>query len=317
MRTSSYKGRVLAPFDPWKSSLCTCPSKLSLNPYTGCSFKCLYCYATSYIGVRDSTPKRDFERRLRRDLARYPAWMPINIGTSSDPYPPEEIVYRLTRRALEILVPLGRRVLITTKGTLYARRDLGLIRKGNVAVTPTITTLSSHIALLIEPGAPHPRARLEALRAAARSGVPVGVRIDPIIPYVNDDPFELESLVEEVAGAGARFIVTSTYKAKPDNFRRLLSSLGSGAARRLKELYASGERIQGYRYLPKALREKLLAPVVRAARRQGLEYATCREGLTGREWFNAASCDGTHLIPLRVKPRGLNGSIGEYLVDPG
>ena len=243
--------------------------------------------------------------------------MPINIGTSSDPYPPEEIVYRLTRRALEILVPLGRRVLITTKGTLYARRDLGLIRKGNVAVTPTITTLSSHIALLIEPGAPHPRARLEALRAAARSGVPVGVRIDPIIPYVNDDPFELESLVEEVAGAGARFIVTSTYKAKPDNFRRLLSSLGSGAARRLKELYASGERIQGYRYLPKALREKLLAPVVRAARRQGLEYATCREGLTGREWFNAASCDGTHLIPLRVKPRGLNGSIGEYLVDPG
>ncbi|MMZ66828.1 hypothetical protein D1872_293600 [compost metagenome] len=52
------------------------------------------------------------------------------------------------------------------------------------------------------------------------------------------------------------------------------------------------------------MRERLLKPVVNAARKCGLEYATCREGLTGREWFNAASCDGSHLIPRPPKPAG-------------
>lgn len=319
MRTSSssrarWRG-LLAPFDPWKSPLCTCPFKLSLNPYTGCSFKCLYCYATAYIGVRDSTPKKDFRRRLLRDLARYDPSIPINIGTSSDPYPPEELEYGLTRSALEILVPIGRRVLITTKGTLYATRDLDLLRRGNVAVTPTITTLDPRISMIIELGAPLPERRLDAARAAAEAGVPVGVRIDPIIPYLNDDPYEIDELVARVANAGARFVVTSTYKARPDNLARLRSALSSGLGRRIARLYSRGRavRVGGYMYLPRSERERLLRPVVEAARRYGLEYATCREGFTGREWFNAASCDGTHLIPKRIEPKPLGEGLEKWM----
>jgi DNA repair photolyase len=313
MQTLSYKGRVLAPFDPWKNPLCTCPFKLSLNPYTGCSFKCIYCYATAYIGSRDSTPKKRFLSRLLRDLEKYDPRIPINIGTSSDPYPPEEIEYGLTREALEILVPLGRRVLITTKGTLYASRDLNLIARGNVAVTPTITTLNPHIALTLEPGAPLPERRVASIRVAARDGVPVGVRVDPIIPRINDDPRDIEDLVGTIAGAGARFIVTSTYKARPDNLARLTRVLGSRLAGEIARLYRDrGVKIHGYRYLPRQLREKLLRPVIRAARYYGLEYATCREGLTGSEWFNARSCDGTHLIPFRVKPRPIARPLLEW-----
>jgi len=301
------KGRtgLLAPFDPWKSSLCTCPFKLSLNPYTGCSFRCLYCYATAYIGVRDSTPKKDFLARLKREAARWPPEVPINIGTSSDPYPPEEAAYQLTRLALELLVPQGRRILITTKGTLYASRDLHIIASGNVAVTPTITTRDRSISLLVEPGAPLPESRIRALARAAEAGVPVGVRVDPIIPHVNDDPYELEALIEDIAGAGARMIVTSTYKARPDSMSRLRRSLGAGLGERLYKLYQEkGVKIQGYTYLPRSMRERLLQPVIRAARRMGLEYATCREGLTGPEWFTAKSCDGTHLIPRRIGVAG-------------
>jgi len=292
---------LLAPFDPWKSSLCTCPFKLSLNPYTGCSFKCLYCYATAYIGVKDSTPKKEFIARLRREAARWPPEVPINIGTSSDPYPPEEAAYGLTRAALELLIPQGRRILITTKGTLYASRDLRL----NVAVTPTITVRDRSISLIVEPGAPLPESRIMALARAAEAGVPVGVRVDPVIPYINDDPYELEALIEDLAGAGARMIVTSTYKARPDSMARLRRSLGAGVGERLYKLYREkGVRVQGYTYLPRSMRERLLQPVIRAARRMGLEYATCREGLTGREWFTAKTCDGTHLIPRRVEPAG-------------
>lgn len=307
MRTSSFRlrsrGGLLALFDPWKSSLCTCPFKLSLNPYTGCSFKCLYCYATAYIGLRDSGPKKDFVRRLRREAAKWPPTVPINIGTSSDPYPPEEASYGLTRAALEVLVPQGRRILITTKGTLYAKRDLDLISAGNVAVTPTITTLDKSISAIIEPGAPTPGSRIEAVRAAALRGVPVAVRVDPIIPHVNDDPYEIGRLIEELAGAGAKMIITSTFKARPDSLSRLRRYLGSGLGEKIYKLYKEyGVRVQGYLYLPKQMRENLLEPVIRAAKRMGLEYATCREGLEGPEWFNARSCDGTHLIPARLRP---------------
>jgi len=308
MPTSSYKqprrGSLLAPFDPWKSKLCTCPFKLSLNPYTGCTFKCLYCYATAYIGLKDSIPKKDFLKRLKREATRWPPHVPINIGTSSDPYPPEEVHYKLTRQALEYLVPMGRRILITTKGTLYATRDLDILSKGNVAVTPTITMLDPMLSMLLEPNAPLPEKRIHAVRIASSAGVPVGVRIDPIIPYVNDDPYMLEELVDRVADAGAVFIVTSTYKARPDNLARIRRMLGS-LGERIYNLYkSSGIRVEGYLYLPKNEREKLLKPVIKAASRRGLQYAHCREGFKGREWFNAPSCDGTHLIPNRVKPVG-------------
>ncbi len=302
--SSSSAGRrgILAPFDPWKSPLCTCPFKLSLNPYTGCSFKCIYCYATAYIGLRESAPKRDFVRRLRRDMARWPPPVIVNIGTSSDPYPPIEAFYRLTRAALEELLPRGYRVLVTTKGTLYAKRDIDLLAAGNAAVTPTITTLSEPLARLLEPGAPSPESRLRAAAAASRAGVPVAARLDPVIPFYNDDEYELRELVGRLADAGARFIVTSTFKGRPDSLARF-RSLGAAGERLYKLYREKGVRIGGYIYLPRAMRERLLHPVVDEARKLGLEYATCREGLRGKEWFNAGSCDGSHLIPSRVRPR--------------
>ena len=298
------KGRALTPFDPWGSPLCTCPPKYSLNPYTGCSIGCLYCYATAYIGLRPSTAKKGIVDRVRADLTRIPARVPINIGTSSDPYPPEEARLRLTRAILEVLIPAGRRVLITTKGSLVAR-DADLLAAGNAAVTPTITMLDERMARLVEPLAPSPRERIETVRLLTARGVPVGVRVDPIIPYVNDDPAVIEELVCRLAEAGARMIVTSTYKARPDNLARVRSGLDELGERIYKLYRERGVRLGGYIYLPRSMREDMLRPVIKAARSCGLEYATCREeGLTGREWFNAGSCDGTHLIPERVKPRG-------------
>jgi DNA repair photolyase len=300
--------RVLRPFDPWRNPLCTCPPKYSLNPYTGCSFMCLYCYATSYIGRRPSTPKKRFIENLVHDLNIVSPSILVNIGTSSDPYPPEEMRYRLTRKSLELMLPRGIRILITTKG-IIPPEDIELIKKGNVAVTPTITTLDPRVASVIEPNAPPPSERIELVRALSKNSIPVGVRVDPIIPFVNDDPHEIEELVCRLASAGARFIVTSTYKAKPDSLSRLRRALGDTGERIYKLYREKGVQLYGYRYLPRPLREKILKPVVNAARKCGLRYATCREGLTSKEWFNAPSCDGSHLIPLRVKPQRFRGGI--------
>ena len=295
---------VLRLFDPWKSKLCTCPIKYTINPYTGCSHKCLYCYATAYVGYRESTPKKNLIERLYRDLIHANPKIPIDMSLSSDPYPPQEKNLRITRKVLKVLLPLGFKVQITTKSDLFLL-DLDLLSKYNSAVSVTITTLDNSLAKKIEPFAPTPTARIHALEKLTENDVPFSVRIDPIIPFLNDDETELRELVKILAGIGVKHIVTSTYKAKPDNFLRMVNAFPELEERWRKLYYPKGKMLPKYSYLPIELRKKLLLPVINEARKQGLTYATCREGLVTKEFFNAPSCDGTHLIPERIKYRGL------------
>jgi len=280
---------VLREFDPWNGPLCTCPRKYSLQPYTGCPFSCLYCYATSYIRHKFH-PKKNFLERLERDLKKADRNKIINMSTSSDPYPPIEEKLGLTRKALELIYKYGFKTLITTKGVVVVRDADILERIGAVMIT--ITTLDDGLARKLEPGAPSPSERLEAL-AKLSSRVPVGVRIDPIVPGVNSDEEELRELVRAVKARGALHVTTSTYKAKPDNLARM-----SKLFPWLKELYSRGERVGGYRYLPKEVRKELLRPVVEEAEKLGLSYAFCREGFA----FPAPSCDGSHLLQSRHLP---------------
>ncbi|MCC6052347.1 MAG: radical SAM protein [Fervidicoccaceae archaeon] len=297
-----YQGRLLRLFDPWRSPLCTCPVKYSLHPYTGCSHKCLYCYATAYIGLRESTPKKNFIENLRKELDKANRNIIVDMSTSSDPYPPTEDKLRLTRQTLKELFRRGFRVLITTKSSLVTR-DVDLLSANRSAVMITITTLDKRLSEIIEPGAPPPSERLLALKELAKKGVPVGARVDPVIPFVNDDPAELLLLVEKLQEVGVKHVVTSTYKAKPDSYRRIVSALPE-LEDKLRNIYFKEKTyVSGYYYLSLDVRMNLLWPVVNSARKLGLSYATCREGLVTKEFFSARSCDGSHLLsyssPLR------------------
>ncbi len=289
--------KVIRPFDPWSSPLCTCPPKYSLHPYTGCSHFCLYCYATAYLGRRPSSPKKGFLKMLKHDLAFINKDLVIEMSTSSDPYPPLEEWVMLTRKTIELLVRSKLRILITTKSDIVSR-DKDLLALIPSAVMITITTLDQDLASKLEPGAPPPSRRLKALEILSQEGIPVGARIDPIIPGLNDDEKDLRELVEAVAEAGAKHIVTSTYKARPDNFRRMIDAFSEYAGLWRKLYLVEGEKKGGYRYLPLRLRARILGKITGYAREKGLSYATCREGLTGPNFFNAGSCDGTHLIRL-------------------
>ncbi len=289
---------MIRVFDPWSSPLCTCPPKYSLQPYTGCSHFCLYCYATAYIGVRKSTPKDRLIERLRHDLRRVvDPCLVINMSTSSDPYPPEEKVYRLTRRVLELLIPQGYRVLITTKSSLVAR-DADILAEGNAAVTITITTMDEKLAKRLEPGAPSPQERIEAIRILRERGVPVGLRLDPLLPGLNDDEESVKEVLEAARDAGARFVVTSTYKARPDNLKRVLAAFPHLRDMYIRLYRREGRWMHGYWYLPEHLRGDMILRVRRIALRLGFEFATCREGFV--DLHTAPSCDGSHLIPERV-----------------
>lgn len=299
--------RVLRVFDPWKSPLCTCPFKYSLHPYTGCSHFCLYCYATSYIGRKPSVPKNRFLDALKTDLLKVKQGSIIELSTSSDPYPPIEEWVELTRNTLTLLLEHGMRVLITTKSYLV-RRDVDILSKTPSAVMITITTLNRGVSRILEPDAPSPEDRLEAIRYLKDHGIPVGARIDPVIPGVNDDPLELKDLVDAIVDAGAQHIVTSTYKARGDSLKRLSQAFKDKS---LASLYKEkGEIVHGSIYLPKNERARLLQPVISRAVERGITVATCREGL-GAAFFKAPSCDGSHMIALRKKRVNSIESAGE------
>ncbi|AEA11568.1 Radical SAM domain protein [Thermoproteus uzoniensis 768-20] len=288
---------AIRPFDPWKNPLCPCPPKYGLNPYTGCGHSCAYCYISGYIPrAFQPRPKEDLLERVRRDVKKLPPGSVISLSNSSDPYTPPEAELRLTRRALSLILEAGHKVLIVTKSPLVLR-DLDILSKypGRAVVQITVTTLDERIAERLEPRAPRPSARLEAARRIAEAGIPVGVRLDPIVPYVNDSPESLSAVVAAAAEAGARQLVASTYKAKPDNFARLVKAFPE-AADKLRELYwVRGVYMHGQRYAPAEYRRAVLERVKREAEARGLQFDICRE-----EFFDLNTpgtyCDGSHLL---------------------
>jgi DNA repair photolyase len=298
---------VLKPFDPWSSPLCTCPPKLSLDLYSGCGYECLYCYVSAYHprgwGWARVRPKQDLLRRLRRDLERlFTAaemrplrGLPVSVSNSSDPYPSasqaDEAALGLTRAAVQMLAEARVPLLVVTKSPLVVR-DLELLGRTPAVLSMTITTLDEAIAERLEPYAPPPRARLEALAAAARAGVATACRIDPLIPGLNDDGAMLARLCEALARAGVRRIISSTYKQRPDSWRRLTRVFPHVAAR-LQGLWDIRQRPSGYLYLSAGLRAELLGRLRELAHEHGLSFTVCREGLAG---LSDGVCDGRDLL---------------------
>ena len=203
------------------------------------------------------------------------------MANSSDPYPPEERYNKVTRGCLRILKENDIRLLILTKSNLVTR-DIDILKNMKVAVSITITTIDDEKAKIMEPNAPAPSKRLEALRILKKNDIPCIVRIDPIIPGFNDS--ELEDIVDEIS-LYTDHVVASTLKPRADSIKRLKEVID------LKKFEFS--RLEGAFYLPENLRFSLLERVEKACKRYNISFATCRE----RYRFKAKSCDGGHLIP--------------------
>lgn len=280
---------LISRFDPWRSKLCTCPPKLTFNPYTGCDHTCVYCYASSYIPkFFNCRPKKDLLSRLKREATRLKGEM-ISIANSSDPYPNVETETELMRKCLEILSQHNCKIQIITKSNLVIR-DINFLRKIPSMASLTITTEDDNIAKLIEPHAPPPSERFKAAETLIKNDIPTSVRIDPIIPFVNDNP---ENLIKTLTSIGIKHITSSTYKVKPDNWQRFSLTLPK-TAEKLKPFYfEKGEKICGYTYLPKDLRLKLMKTVAVLAEKYNMKFGTCREGLS---YLNTAVCDGSWLL---------------------
>ncbi len=269
------------PFDPWKSKLCTCPQKYSFNPYTGCSHRCIYCYSTYIPRFHELRIKKDLLRNLLKDLERIPKNSIVSMSNSSDPYPPIESSLKLTRECLKIMSNFDIRLLILTKSNIV-ERDLDVFPK-KTAVSITITSLET--AKIIEPNAPEPEKRIQALKIIKECGIPVILRLDPIIPFLTEN--EALRVLEKCDFVD--HVVTSTLKLRKDILSRF-SKVFPDLANIYRNIYT--ERFGNYMYLQKDIRIRILKQIEKKCSEFGISCAFCREGIP----FKAKSCDGTHLI---------------------
>jgi DNA repair photolyase len=187
----------------------------SINPYRGCEHGCVYCFARpthSYLGL---SPGLDFESKLTvkpnaaelltKELAdpKYEV-RTMALGTNTDPYQPIEREYRITRSILEVLAKTKHPVGIVTKSALV-QRDIDILgpmaADGLARVAISITTLDPKLARTLEPRAPTPVKRLEAIKALTEAGIPVTVMMAPVIPALNDE--EIERVLDAARAAGA------------------------------------------------------------------------------------------------------------------
>ncbi len=189
---------------------------LSINPYRGCEHGCVYCFARPTHSYLDLSPGLDFEtkivakvnaaERLREALAaRAYEPTPINIGSATDAYQPVERKLGITRAVIEVLAQCGHPFSLVTKSS-GIERDLDLVApmaaQGLVAIYVSVTSLDPALARILEPRAAAPYRRLKTIEALAKAGVPVGVSVSPIIPFINEP--EIERILEAAAAAGAR-----------------------------------------------------------------------------------------------------------------
>ena len=256
------------------------PFTWAINPYRGCEFACKYCYARythEFMELRDGI---DFEQKifvkqqaaqlLRHDLKKVEAGEQIAIGTATDPYQPAERRFEVTRAILEEMARhSGLEIGIVTKSNLVLR-DAAILRrvaeKNSLFVNVTVTTVDAELARKLEPRAPRPDLRLEAVRQLNLAGVDAGVICAPVLPQITDNPRDLEALVKAARAVGAKYIYANALFLKPCSAAVFLPFLAEQFPA-LVEVYR--QRYADRAFLPKGYAERLSKLMAALRRKYG------------------------------------------------
>ena len=271
------------------------PFTWTINPYRGCEFACKYCYARythEFMEMRDGT---EFEQKiyvkqhtaelLRHDLRRVKRGEAIALGTATDPYQPAERRYEITRGILEEFARhRGFELGIVTKSNLVVR-DLDLLRavavNNALSIHITVTTMDVELARILEPRAPRPDLRIDAVRELSQAGINVGVSASPVLPGITDSPSSLEDVVRAAAAAGARHIFAGPLFLKPCSAAIFLPFLEKEFPH-LVEIYR--QRYRDRSFLPPSYGKRIAQLIAQFRQKYGIKRADPRGENYAEKW---------------------------------
>lgn len=259
-------------------------SDYTINPYSSCSFNCLYCYIRgSKYGEnleRSVAIKSNAAQLLQIELARRAKKKDfgfIVLSSSTDPYIHFEKEEKITRSLLNVILKYKFPVHIITKSPMVTRdfdllkeiseqailpEDLQGIDLPGCLITFSFSTLDSDVSKIFEPGAPQPSERLEALKLCAKEGFKTGVSLMPLLPYISDTTESLDKFYQEFKSAKAHYVMpagitlygsgnsdskTLVFKAVQKNYPHLMD--------RYQKLFGVGTQLP--QYYTKAFQEKM------------------------------------------------------------
>src|ERR1700729_1831426 len=192
------------------------PFTWTINPYRGCQHACRYCFARNTHTYLDLDAGRDFDTKvvvkvnapeLVRAKMASPRWAGehIAMGTNVDPYQRAEGRYKLMRGIITALRDAANPFSILTKGTLILR-DLDLLLSAaevtDVGLNVSAAFVDKSLWRAIEPGTPAPERRIEACAALTDAGLPCGVLMGPVVPFLSDSPAQLAAAVRQAPQPG-------------------------------------------------------------------------------------------------------------------
>jgi len=285
---------------PVKSILNEChservPFRWTVNPYRGCEFGCKYCYAR-YTHEYMELDGGEFETKIyvkqdagplaERDLGSEKIWGEhIAIGTATDPYQPAEKEFGATRAILERMAEReGLSLSITTKSN-QVLRDIDLLQrisaKSALSVNLSITTLKTRLARMLEPRAPRPDLRLEAVRKLREAGISAGVLAMPVLPGLTDREEDLDALAQGLSEAGAQWFAANVLFLMPASLKQFLPFLREKFPRLVKQYGAWYGR---HGNAPEEYRKEIAERIERLRRKYHLGSRPDRSGT--RPWHS-------------------------------
>jgi len=257
------------------------PFTWTINPYRGCEFACKYCYARythEFMEMRDGI---DFEQKiyakqhaaelLRQELRKVKRGEDIAIGTATDPYQPIEKKLEITRAILQELTRhSGLELGIVTKSAMVVR-DIDLLKEiskqNHISVSFTVTTLNADLARILEPRAPRPDLRLDALRSLRDAGIRAGVICAPVLPGITDSSKQLDAVVKAAAGAKATHIYANPLFLKPCSAAVFLPFLKEHFPKLVPEYE---KRFKDRAFLPAAYRKRISGLMAQLKEKYGI-----------------------------------------------
>src|SRR3984885_7459449 len=287
---------------PVKSILNRCdsqrvPFEWTINPYRGCEFGCHYCYAR-YPHEYMELDGGDFEKKIyvKKDAAALLAWDVarkysyqshasggehpdhIAIGTATDPYQPAEKEYGVTRACLEELAKReGLSISVITKSNMIVR-DIDVFKRiaerSSLSLNITGTTLPPRLARELEPRAPRPDLRIDAIRQLKAAGLRVGVSASPLIPGLTDREGDLEAVAAAVKDAGAEWFFSGVLFLMPSSAKQFLPFIREKfpkLARQYEQWYSRNV------YAPEDYRRKIAERGANTRVKHGFHTRPCEE----------------------------------------
>lgn len=291
-----------------------CYSILRLDPYMNCSFNCKYCFVKNMPGLGGEPVAiinyPEILNKLIPKISNTPLIkMPFRLSALTDPLQNMEKILKISLKILQIAYTNNLKIILSTKSSLvvhdpWLHTITQLAEKGNIIVQITLITLNEKISKCLEPGAPSPEERLKIIQKLSDNNIPVIVRIQPLIPFLNDDKDSLEELITSVSSAGAKQVIAEYYRFLSYQELADIITCIKDKSKRFKlinkhfwEKFPMGSHKRPRLYY----RKKVYEYIREVTKRENLLFSICREDLY--DLWTAPNCCGIQFLKdYRLKP---------------